>query len=320
MAFFLDETRIREIRAAVQQERPEASSPERARAFASRMHEEIDGRLKMLGESDQQMMKKQLIRHAVKKQSFVISHDEFRALSKEFVDPDEAEDLLRTAGASQDADSEKTGSQGFSKSLYAMAGGMASLILVALLAAGYAGEDPSDTVSEGHLQVPATDTEAVSEVEAEQVDRVENELPTDMQYQDVPNEELRLWLDERQSKLASDERLTTIIQTADDFNIHPYVIVAIAGQEQSFVPRDHPDAAEIINNPYNVFHSWRDYNTDLQDATEIVSRTITTLSADRPEGMDVFQWMNRKYAEHDEWWIGVRQIYDQIHNDMDERG
>ncbi|ADI00246.1 hypothetical protein [Salisediminibacterium selenitireducens] len=318
MAFFLNEARIREIREIIQQERPGSSSPERARAFASRIHEEIDVRLDLLGESEKNKLKKQLIRHAVKKQSFVISHDEFRALSKELVDPAEVETLLSPPGTVQEEENPGHASQGFSKSLYLMAGGAASLIMVALLAAGYDGEDPNATAGEGHLQVPAT--QSLSVEEAEPIERVDNELPADMQYQDVPTEELRLWLDERQSKLASEERLSTIIQTAGDFNIHPYVIVAIAGQEQSFVPRDHPYADEIINNPYNVFHSWRDYNTDLQDATEIVSRTITTLSADRPEGMDVFEWMNRKYAEHDEWWIGVRQIYDQLHNEMDERG
>jgi hypothetical protein len=50
----------------------------------------------------------------------------------------------------------------------------------------------------------------------------------------------------RDSMLAKEPYLSTIIATAKQYNIHPFLLLAIAGQEQSLVPNSNKKAA-IVN-------------------------------------------------------------------------
>ncbi len=124
---------------------------------------------------------------------------------------------------------------------------------------------------------------------------------------------LQSYLDmERQSMLADYETLQTIIHLAYQSNIDALLLFAIIGQEQGFVPNTPTTDARILNNPFNVFHSWQDYNTTLTDSTLIAIRTVKRrLSSYNGQGCPI-EWLNGIYAEDPNWHVGVKLIYDKL--------
>jgi len=116
--------------------------------------------------------------------------------------------------------------------------------------------------------------------------------------------------------LADEPYFTTIISVADEYNLHPFLLFAITGQEQGFVPRTHKKAEKIANNPFNVFHSWEEYNTTISESSIIAAKTIINLSQERPEDTHPLQWVNRKYAEDPNWWKGVAAIFERMEKEV----
>ncbi|GGF90062.1 glucosaminidase domain-containing protein [Paenibacillus abyssi] len=139
-----------------------------------------------------------------------------------------------------------------------------------------------------------------------------NELPPDLQYITIDNARLKQFLKGRASVLAEDPYYDAIIKTAQEQNIHPLLLFAITGQEQGFVSKNNKNAELIANNPFNVFHSWKEYNTTIHDSADIAARTVLRWSKDRPEERDPIQWINRKYAEDPNWHKGVRSIFESL--------
>ncbi|KIL51352.1 hypothetical protein KP77_08640 [Jeotgalibacillus alimentarius] len=169
---------------------------------------------------------------------------------------------------------------------------------------------------------PDTAVETESSPAASQYHQVEpiyqgpvNELPEELQFTMIDQEGLKSWLQQRDSMLAEEPYFSAIYQAAHDFNIHPYLLFAITGQEQGFVSVNHPEAEEIANNPFNVFHSWKDFNTSIEESSEIAARTVVNLSKERPDGANPIQWINRKYAEDPNWWKGVTSIFEKMIKD-----
>lgn len=144
---------------------------------------------------------------------------------------------------------------------------------------------------------------------SEELALMTSHLPDHLKYRQINEEGLRDYLIERNSLLSKEPYFSTIIECAKEFNLNPVLLFSIAGHEQSFVPQDHTQAKKIVNNPYNVFQSWKKYNTDLTDSSKIASRTVINHLKDRPEDEDPFKWINKKYAEDKNWWKGVREIY-----------
>lgn len=136
-----------------------------------------------------------------------------------------------------------------------------------------------------------------------------NELPARLRYREVDREKLQDYLAGRQSLLRQEPYFTTILDTAREFDIHPLLLFAITGQEQAFVPDDHPQADRIVNNPFNVYHSWQDFNTTTAHSAAVASRTIIRLSQNRPAGIDPVEWINREYAEDPLWHRGVNSLF-----------
>lgn len=136
-----------------------------------------------------------------------------------------------------------------------------------------------------------------------------NELPSELQYAPVDRALLTAYLNSKKSILSDAPYMDAILSTAKEFDIHPLFLFAITGQEQGFVPRDHKQAKKIANNPFNVYHSWEDYNTTIKQSAAIAARTITRLSKDKPADVDAFAWINREYAEDPNWSNGVRTIF-----------
>ncbi|MCA1075937.1 hypothetical protein K9O30_19870 [Clostridium bowmanii] len=141
-------------------------------------------------------------------------------------------------------------------------------------------------------------------------------LPAFLMYKNVNITNLKEFLKSRNSLLVEDPYFSTIISVSKDFNLNPLVMFAITGQEQSFVSKDNKNAYKIANNPFNVFNSWQKYNTSIQDTTRIAARTIVNLCKNKPDDIDAFTWVNRKYSEDKSWSKSVRSIFKQLEGNV----
>lgn len=148
----------------------------------------------------------------------------------------------------------------------------------------------------------------------ENAKKITEHLPEYFQYKLVNKDALKAYLQTRSSLLREEPYFSSIINVAQKFNINPILLFAITGQEQGFVPQTELSAMQIANNPYNVFCSWKDYNTNIVDSSEIACRTIINLSKDKPESIDTLVWINRKYSADQNWNNGVRSLYNDINN------
>jgi len=135
-----------------------------------------------------------------------------------------------------------------------------------------------------------------------------NGLPPELRYAKVDEKRLKEYLLTKASLLTEPVYFNAIMSAAKEKNIHPLLLFAITGQEQAFVPRTHKQAKEMANNPFNVFYSWQDYNTTIEQSAGIAAQTLLRISKDRPEGADAITWINREYAEDPNWSKGVRSI------------
>jgi putative ABC transport system permease protein len=134
-------------------------------------------------------------------------------------------------------------------------------------------------------------------------------LPNNFTFKDINENQLKKFLIEKNSLLAEEEYFNTIISVSKNYNINPLILFAIAGQEQGFVSKQMPSSKKIVNNPFDVYHSWRSYNTNLEDACRITCTTIINLCKDRPLDYDPFSWIGKTYAEDPNWSNGVNLIY-----------
>lgn len=139
-----------------------------------------------------------------------------------------------------------------------------------------------------------------------------NYMQPSLQYQSFDKKALQIWLEQRNSLLATEPYFSTIIETAEDFNINPLLLFSITGQEQNFVPKTHKRAAEIANNPFNLFGSWEAYNTSIKESSRIVSRTLINLGKDCPESEDQIKWINKAYAADPNWHLGVTYFFNEL--------
>jgi len=158
------------------------------------------------------------------------------------------------------------------------------------------------------VPAPAPSAAAALEREAEQAAG----MPPELRYAAIDAAAVRAYLRGRDSLLAEEPYFSAIIASARKHDVHPLLLFAIAGQEQGFVPRTGARAKQIANNPFNVFHSWTEYNTDIYDSSDIAARTIAKLGRQRPKGYDPFAWFNTRYAEDPHWAEGVRQIFNKL--------
>ncbi len=137
-------------------------------------------------------------------------------------------------------------------------------------------------------------------------------LPDYFKYKSINQTLLKNFLLKQNSLLVEEPYFSTIISVSKNYNLNPLVLFAIAGQEQSFVPKEEPSSKKIANNPFNVYHSWKEYNTNINDSSKIVSITIINLCKDRPENEEPFHWINKKYAEDKNWSASVLRIYNKL--------
>lgn len=137
-------------------------------------------------------------------------------------------------------------------------------------------------------------------------------MPEELRYTEFDVSAVKIYLKSRDGLLAEEPYFEAIVESAKKHDIHPLLLFAITGQEQGFVPKSNKAAKQIANNPFNVFHSWEDYNTDITNSADIASKLIVKLAKSRPEGHDPFEWFNNTYAEDPLWSDGVRNIFNKL--------
>lgn len=116
----------------------------------------------------------------------------------------------------------------------------------------------------------------------------------------------------RNGAMAESKHFNMVMSLARINDIDPLLLFAIIGHEQAFVPIDHAYALMMINNPYNVYNNWWDYNTSLSDSTTIAINTIKNRMLSLPLDTDPLLWLNGIYAEDPYWHIGVGLIYGKL--------
>ncbi|VDN48128.1 conserved protein of unknown function [Petrocella atlantisensis] len=191
------------------------------------------------------------------------------------------------------------------------------LLVVALALIGKLSRTEDNIMVQNDLYMtwPVVNTEQMEEIahpESEDIFIDASHLDTSIQYKEIDKTALKAWLEARNAKISEDIYLENLIDVSKLYGVNPLLLVAITGQEQNFVQKDHDFAELMINNPYNIYRSWQLYNTDFDEATRIASRTILTLSEDRPLGEDPVKWINRKYAEDSNWHLGVNAFLNEL--------
>ena len=156
-------------------------------------------------------------------------------------------------------------------------------------------------------------------VQAEEVTKkqiINSSLPNYLRYRDVDKDSLVRYLSRKNSLLCEEKYISAIIQASFEQDVNPLLLIAIAGQEQAYVPKNQSNALIIANNPFNVYGSWEVYNTDILDSATIAARTVVELSKNRPPSIDPIVWINNKYAEDKRWHVGVKIFFEDIKREV----
>lgn len=139
-------------------------------------------------------------------------------------------------------------------------------------------------------------------------------VPIELSYKPMNIEIVKNYLDKRKSALAEYSILQMIDRAGKAKNVDPRLLIAITGQEQSYVPKTNIHASQIIKNPWNVYGCWckgKGATLTTEQAASTAASTIVKLSQNRPPNRDPIEWLSAKdnpkgyYAEHSGWWIGV---------------
>ncbi|THF74628.1 hypothetical protein E6C55_24460 [Cohnella fermenti] len=183
-------------------------------------------------------------------------------------------------------------------------------LLSALLAAGMAlwalpapertNADPPDELNAGIVR-----ESAATEADA-------SGMPALLRFREFEEEPVLGYLHSRDSLLAEEPYFSAIVASAEEYDVNPLLLLAITGQEQGFVPKSGLHAERIANNPFNVFHSWEEYNTDIRDSSRIAAKLIAKLAGSVPKGEEPIAWMNLSYAEDPAWSTGVRLLFEKL--------
>ena len=149
-----------------------------------------------------------------------------------------------------------------------------------------------------------------------QQNNVNEQLMYELQYRQVDKNSLLQYLSRKGSLLCEEPYYSSIIQASIEYNLNPLLLFAIAGQEQSFVPKNARNAQLIANNPFNVYGSWQVYNTNILDSSRIAANLIVTLNKNRPPSIDPIVWINTKYAEDKKWNVGVKKLLEELEKEV----
>lgn len=147
----------------------------------------------------------------------------------------------------------------------------------------------------------------------------------ELRYTPIPAQELYQFVHQKGSIFTlSDIKL--IETEAKITNVNPALLIAITGQEESFVPTSWGSASQILKNPFNVEApgqttpgNWSSWSPGLGFSAAIAGDTIANkLRTPPPKGEDPIAWINDPanpdgaYAQDPNWSYGVSDIFGTI--------
>ncbi len=135
------------------------------------------------------------------------------------------------------------------------------------------------------------------------------EKPTYLRYQNVSLEHLKSFLDQKHSKLLTEDYLDQLLGYSCEKDLNPLLLIAIIGQEQNFVPLQHPFAQRMIENPFNIYGSWETHPVGFTASMKEACYTINKALEGRRLYNDPFEVINGIYAEDEDWHLGVKVIF-----------
>lgn len=319
----IDDAAMLRIKQYIERKHPDFTSSQRAALFANAVHRIIDRQLPDFEEQTKVKLRRELLSRMGLDQRFTL-------LPRHILEACEKLDL-EESGVAQFAlwmekrqltsleGSEAAGQQEkrafkklfatYRRSMLALGIGISLLALALTFIFPLYGESPSskpiltDTSQTEHA-VPLPDLSSV--------------LPSGYNYHALNEDKLRSWLQAKQSLLAEEPYFTAILAAAENNDIHPLLLFAITGQEQAYVPKNAKQARQIANNPFNVHNSWKTYNTNIEDSARIASKTIISISQTRPDDAHPIMWLNTKYAEDPNWWMGVTSIFEKMRREIEQ--
>jgi hypothetical protein len=153
---------------------------------------------------------------------------------------------------------------------------------------------------------------------------IESQPPTPtraraLTYQPVPAAAIIAFYQAHGSQLANQRTADAILLAARRHNVNPGVLVAITGQEQSYVPLG--DDPRIAKNPFNVYGCWCKTTIPIELSAEVAAGTVAhrLLCVPAKPGSNLVVWINSfanpcvkkegVYAEDRHWGIGVALIF-----------
>lgn len=168
---------------------------------------------------------------------------------------------------------------------------------------------------------------------------------TELKYREIDRNKLMSYLSQKNSYFVTSPRyVDAIIQAGKSRDLNPLLLFSITGAEMSFVVNDYqywenvyagfllknvqnisPSARidqapqYIANNPFNVYHSWWEYNTTIEESARVAANTVANSLADCPPGRNPIMWVNMRdgsmgYAEDTSWWQNVSRILTEMIN------
>jgi hypothetical protein len=138
-------------------------------------------------------------------------------------------------------------------------------------------------------------------------------------YRPVPADAIVAFYEARGSQLANQRTADAILHAARRHNVNPGVLVAITGQEQSFVPTG--DDPRIAMNPFNVYGCWCKTTIAIEESAEVAAGTVAhrLLCVPEKQGSNLVVWINSfanpcvkkegVYAEDRHWGVGVALLF-----------
>lgn len=153
---------------------------------------------------------------------------------------------------------------------------------------------------------------AVQKAYFEELAYIGNQKYNPFPYSEQNWSKVRAYLASYNSILSESPYFEVIIDVGMEKNIDPRILFAITGQEQSFVRKGSQSAERIANNPFNVYVSWKEYNTEIRDSAEIAANTILNTMEKTPYNAHPIKALNKTYAEDPRWWIGVDYFYTEM--------
>lgn len=134
-----------------------------------------------------------------------------------------------------------------------------------------------------------------------------------LRYKPLDVNQIKEYLQERTGgcAIAEGDYLNELDRIAGEYNVDPYFMLAITGQEQQFAHYVSKSYDKIILNPWNVNGSWQVYGESFTNSCAIACGTVDKLlsKCTVEEEVEIVKFINKTYAEDANWGKGVYSIY-----------